>query len=74
MHSTTTDEGDMEATPTLEEKCIHRKLVVADLFAPPSEAGSQEKLTDTEVEEDEVKMVSGNCEFEVHFWQHIQDK
>ena len=52
----------MEAASTLDEGFVHRKLVIADLFAPPSEAGSQEKLTDTEVEEDEVKMVSVNWE------------
>lgn len=62
IHSATTDEGDMEAASTLDEGFVHRKLVIADLFAPPSEAGSQEKLTDTEVEEDEVKMVSVNWE------------
>ena len=46
--------------PTFQEEHVHRKLVIADLFSPPSESESQEKSTDTEMEE-EMEAVSRNC-------------
>ena len=45
--------------PTFQEEHVHRKLVIADLFSPPSESESQEKSTDTEMEE-EMETVSKN--------------
>ena len=50
--------GESGATPTFQEDHVHRKLVIADLFSPPSESESQEKSTDTEMEE-EMEAVSG---------------
>ena len=49
--------GERGATPTFQEDHVHRKLVIADLFSPPSESESQEKSTDTEMEE-EMEAVS----------------
>ena len=55
--------GERGATPTFQEDHVHRKLVIGDLFSPPSESESQEKSTDTEMEEEmeAVRKIKTGC-------------